>query len=432
MQMPSGTNFSDGDYYGGMEQLWWDVDSLCADYQTYGAEGRPKSDAFFSESPVSSGGGIAMIVLLAAAFSAVIAGVSVMSMRKACKNVHPFTDGRAYLKENGCYLRTNQDTFANTHTTMVPIPREDNNNHHHTGGFSGGDGIDLGDIFDSIFGGGGGQRSNPNAPRQGSDIAISLDISFMEACKGLSHEVEINRAETCDSCHGSGAKAGTTPKTCPDCHGSGQVRVQQRSMFGMMSSTRPCSRCGGKGKIIETPCPTCNGQGRVQRRKKVVINVPAGIDNGQTLCVRGEGNCGTNGGPKGDLNVRITVRKDPIFERKGFDVWCEIPITYSQAVLGDELTVPTIDGNVKYSIPEGTQPGTVFRLRGKGIKKLQREGRGDQMVRVVIEVPKKLNKKQKDALLSFEKELTPSNYEKRTSFFDKIKKFGDDLKKNFQ
>ena len=254
----------------------------------------------------------------------------------------------------------------------------------------------------------------------------------MEACKGLSHEVEINRAETCDSCHGSGAKAGTTPKTCPDCHGSGQVRVQQRSMFGMMSSTRPCSRCGGKGKIIETPCPTCNGQGRVQRRKKVIINVPAGIDNGQTLCVRGEGNCGTNGGPNGDLNVRITVRKDPIFERKGFDVWCEIPITYSQAVLGDELTVPTIDGNVKYSIPEGTQPGTVFWLRGKGIKKLQREGRGDQMVRVVIEVPKKLNKKQKDALLSFEKELTPSNYEKRTSFFDKIKKFGDDLKKNFQ
>lgn len=139
--------FSDGDYYGGMEQLWWDVDSLCADYQTYGAEGRPKSDAFFSESPVSSGGGIAMIVLLAAAFSAVIAGVSVMSMRKACKNVHPFTDGRAYLKENGCYLRTNQDTFANTHTTMVPIPREDNNNHHHTGGFSGG----------GSFSGGGGK-----------------------------------------------------------------------------------------------------------------------------------------------------------------------------------------------------------------------------------------------------------------------------------
>ncbi len=298
------------------------------------------------------------------------------------------------------------------------------------GGFSG-DGIDLGDIFDSIFGGGGGgQRSNPNAPRKGADISISLDISFMEACQGISHEVEINRSETCDSCHGSGAKAGTTPKTCPECKGSGQVRYQQRSILGMMTSTRPCSKCGGQGKIIETPCPDCNG-GRVQRRKKVVINVPAGIDDGQTLCVRGEGNSGTNGGSKGDLYVRITVRKDPLFERKGFDVWCEIPITYTQAVLGDTLTVPTIDGNVTYNIPEGTQAGTVFRLKGKGIKKLQREGRGDQMVKVFIEVPRKLTKKQKEALEAFENELTPANYEKRSSFFDKLKQFGEDIKKSF-
>ncbi len=299
------------------------------------------------------------------------------------------------------------------------------------GGFSG-DGIDLGDIFDSFFGGGGSsQRSNPNAPRQGSDIAVSLDVSFMEACQGISHEIEINRSETCDSCHGSGAKAGTTPKTCPECKGSGQVRFQQRSLFGMMTSTRACTKCNGKGKIVETPCPTCNGGGRVQKRKKVVINVPAGIDNGQTLCVRGEGNCGVNGGPAGDLNVRITVRKDRLFERKGFDVWCEIPVTYTQAVLGDELTVPTIDGNVKYNIPEGTQPGTVFRLKGKGIKKLQRDGRGDQYVRVVIEVPRKLNKKQKDALQAYENELTTDNYEKRSGFFDKLKQFGEEIKKTF-
>ena len=303
---------------------------------------------------------------------------------------------------------------------------------------SGGVDFDLGDIFGSFFGGGGGfggfggGRADPNAPRRGDDVQARVTISFEEAAKGCKRKVEIHRIETCSDCGGSGAQPGSSVKTCPDCGGRGQVNVQQRTPFGVISTTKTCTRCGGKGKIIETPCPTCNGQGRVQRRKKVIINVPAGIDNGQTLCVRGEGNCGTNGGPKGDLNVRITVRKDPIFERKGFDVWCEIPITYSQAVLGDELTVPTIDGNVKYSIPEGTQPGTVFRLRGKGIKKLQREGRGDQMVRVVIEVPKKLNKKQKDALMSFEKELTPSNYEKRTSFFDKIKKFGDDLKKNFQ
>ncbi len=300
------------------------------------------------------------------------------------------------------------------------------------GGFSS-DGIDLGDIFDSIFGSGmgGSRRANPNAPRKGSDISINLDISFMEACKGIEHEVEITRAQTCESCQGSGAKKGTSAKTCPECHGSGQVRIQQRSMLGMMTTTRTCSKCGGKGKIIETPCPDCSG-GRVQRRKKVVIKVPAGVDDGQILLVQGQGNAGVNGGPSGDLNVHITVRKDKLFERRGFDVWCEIPITYAQAVLGDTVTVPTIDGNVEYTVPEGTQPGTVFRLKGKGIKRLQREGRGDQMVKVSIEVPRKLSKKQKEALQAFERELTPSNYEKRSGFFDKLKQFGEDIKKNFQ
>ena len=298
------------------------------------------------------------------------------------------------------------------------------------GGFSG-DGIDLGDIFDSIFGGGMGSRSsNPNAPKRGSDIAINLDISFMEACKGVAHEVEINRAETCDSCNGSGAKSGTTAKTCPDCHGSGTVRVQQRTMLGTMSSTRTCSRCGGKGKIIETPCPNCSGQGRVQKRKKVTLNVPAGIDDGQTLSVRGEGNVGTNGGSKGDLNVRISVRRDPLFERKGYDIWSEVPITFVQAALGAEVTVPTIDGNVTYTIPEGTQPDTIFRLKGRGVKKLQRDGRGDQMVKVVLEVPKRLSKKQKELLQQFEQESNEKNYEKSSSFMDKLRKFGEDFKKN--
>lgn len=299
------------------------------------------------------------------------------------------------------------------------------------GGFGGG-GIDLGDIFDSFFGGGmGGSRSsNPNAPKRGSDIAISLDISFMEACKGVAHEIEITRAEKCDSCNGSGAKAGTTAKTCPECHGQGSVRVQQRSILGMMTSTRPCSRCSGKGKIIETPCPTCNGQGRMQKRKKVTINVPAGIDDGQTLCMRGEGNIGTNGGQRGDLNARISVRKDPIFERKGFDIWTEVPITYTQAALGATLTVPTIDGNVTYNIPEGTQPDTVFRLKGKGVQRLQREGRGDQMVKVQLEVPKKLTKQQKEYLQQLDGILNEKNFEKQSSFIDKIRKFGEDFKKN--
>ena len=299
------------------------------------------------------------------------------------------------------------------------------------GGFSADGGIDLGDIFDSIFGGSSSRsRANPNAPKRGSDIAINLDIGFMEACKGISHEVEINRAETCDSCNGSGAKPGTTPKTCPDCHGSGYVRVTQRTMLGSMSSQRPCTRCGGKGKIIENPCPTCGGNGRVQKRKKITINVPAGIDNGQVLTVRGEGNAGANGGAKGDLNVRITVRKDPLFDRKGFDIWVELPITYTQAALGAEVTVPTIDGNVTYRIPDGTQPGDVLRLRGKGVQRLQREGRGDMMVRVVIEVPKRLSKQQRDLLEQLELALTEKNFEKKGSFMDKLKKFGDDLKKN--
>ena len=298
------------------------------------------------------------------------------------------------------------------------------------GGFSAEGGIDLGDIFDSIFGGSSSRRTNPNAPKRGSDIAINLDIAFMEACKGISHEVEINRAETCDSCNGSGAKSGTTPKTCPDCHGSGYVRVVQRTMLGSMSSQRPCTRCSGKGKIIETPCPSCGGAGRVQKRKRITINVPAGIDNGQVLTVRGEGNAGANGGAKGDLNVRITVRKDPLFERKGFDIWVELPITYTQASLGAEVTVPTIDGNVTYRIPDGTQPGDVLRLRGKGVQRLQREGRGDMMVRVVIEVPKHLSKAQRELLEQLELSLTEKNFEKKSSFMDRLKKFGDELKKN--
>lgn len=299
------------------------------------------------------------------------------------------------------------------------------------GGFSADGGIDLGDIFDSIFGGGASsRRANPNAPKRGSDIAINLDISFMEACKGIEHEVEINRAETCDSCNGSGAKSGTTPKTCPDCHGSGYIRVTQRTMLGSMSSQRPCTRCGGKGKIIENPCPTCGGAGRVQKRKRVNIRVPKGIDNGQVLTVPGEGNAGVNGGAKGDLNVRITVRKDPLFDRKGFDIWVELPITYTQAALGSEVTVPTIDGNVTYRIPDGTQPGDVLRLRGKGVPRLQREGRGDMMVRVVIEVPKRLSKPQRELLEQLEMSLNEKNFEKKSSFMDKLKKFGDDLMKN--
>ena len=301
------------------------------------------------------------------------------------------------------------------------------------GGFSGGfDGVDLSDIFGDIFGGGfGGGRSssNANAPRRGSDIAVHLDIGFMEACKGVSHDINVTRVENCEECGGSGAKKGTTAKTCPDCNGSGRINVQQRTMFGSMMSQRICTKCGGRGKIVETPCPKCGGKGNVNAKKTITVNVPAGIDNDLTLNVRGQGNVGANGGSRGDLKVRISVRPDKIFERDGNDIWIDFPITYSQAALGAEIEVPTIDGKVSYTVPAGTQPGTVFRLRGKGVQKLQRaEGdRGDQKVRISVEVPKNLSKKQKDALLAFEGTLEEKNYEKRSSFFDKIKEmFGRD------
>ncbi len=288
-----------------------------------------------------------------------------------------------------------------------------------------GDFGDFGDIFGDIFSGfgfGGATRTrNPNGPVKGNDTQVRIQLTFMEAVKGCKKEIPIQRLERCADCSGSGAKPGTSPETCPDCQGTGQVRVQQRSPFGVIQTSKVCSRCSGKGKIINDPCKTCNGMGRVRRSKKISVDIPAGIDNGQTFIVRGMGDDGTNGGPSGDLNVTVTVKEDPIFQRDGFDVWVDIPITYTQAVLGDEITVPTVDGKVSYNVPEGTQPGTTFRLRNKGIPYVNGRGRGDQYVRVTIEVPTNLSGKQKDMLKEFESSTTDRNYAKRKSFFDKIK-----------
>ena len=294
------------------------------------------------------------------------------------------------------------------------------------GGFSGGFGDmgDIGDIFNSFFGGGFGgssSRSNPNAPRKGQDLQTGIEINFMDACFGKDVNVSVTRLEKCSECNGSGSAHGSSTETCPDCHGTGQVKATQRTPFGMISTQKPCTRCGGKGKIISNPCPKCNGNGRRSVSKNIIVSVPAGIDDGQTIRVAGEGNAGTNGGSNGNLNVVITVRPDPIFERDGYDIHTEIPITYAQAVLGDEITVPTIDGNVTYTVPEGTQTGTIFRFKGKGVKHLQRSTRGDQYVHVSVEVPSNLNKKQKDLLREFEASLTDSNYNKKSSFFNKLK-----------
>ncbi|MBQ9898898.1 MAG: molecular chaperone DnaJ [Ruminococcus sp.] len=291
------------------------------------------------------------------------------------------------------------------------------------GGFGGF--ADMGDILENIFGGfgfgGGASRSSANAPRRGADIQESVTISFMDACRGVKHELKINRMCTCDSCKGTGADSGTSAEICPDCQGRGSVKSTQRTPFGAISSTKPCPHCNGKGKIIKDPCPKCRGIGRLRVAKTVSIDIPAGINDSQQLRVSGQGDVGVNGGPAGDLLVNIIVKSHPLFRRDGYDIHCDIPVTYSEAVLGAEITVPTIDGDVKYNISEGTQTGTVFRLKGKGVQRIHRTDRGNQYVKIYVEVPKNLNKKQKDALKAFESTLTEKNYAKRQSFFEKLR-----------
>ncbi|WP_337593961.1 molecular chaperone DnaJ [Vescimonas sp.] len=285
------------------------------------------------------------------------------------------------------------------------------------GGFDFGD---LGDIFGSFFGGGfGGQRRNPNAPQRGESIRASVSISFTEAAFGCEKSVTIERSEQCPTCKGSGCAPGTTPEICPDCHGSGTVQTRRQTPMGVFASNGPCRKCGGTGRLIHQPCSDCRGSGAVRKRRTIKVNIPAGIDHGQTISLRGQGGAGKNGGPAGDLLITIMVQPHEIFRRDGVDVFCEAPITFTQAVLGAELEIPTIDGKVKYSIPEGTQTGTVFRLKGKGVPVLNGRGRGDQYVTVVIETPRSLNKEQKEALRRFSETLGENNYEKRKSFFKK-------------
>ena len=290
------------------------------------------------------------------------------------------------------------------------------------GGFGGGfDFGDLGDIFGSFFGGGfgGGQRRNPNAPQRGESIRASVSVSFTDAAFGCEKSVTLERSEMCGTCKGNGCAPGTTPEVCPDCHGTGTVQVRRQTPMGVFASNGPCRKCGGTGRLIHQPCPECRGGGTVRKRKTIQVTIPAGIDHGQTISLRGQGNAGKNGGPAGDLLITVMVQPHDLFRRDGVDVFCEAPITFTQAVLGAELEIPTIDGKVKYSTPEGTQTGTVFRLKGKGIPVLNGRGRGDQYVTVTIETPRNLNKEQKEALRKFSETVGENNYEKRKSFFKK-------------
>ena len=300
------------------------------------------------------------------------------------------------------------------------------------GGFGGGfGGVDLGDIFGDIFGGGfgggfsgfggGSSTRTANVPRKGHDIQASVILTFEEAAHGCSKKITINRQDTCPDCGGTGAAKGTSPETCPDCGGRGYVVTQQRTPFGVMQSQQPCSHCGGRGTIIRNPCKTCRGTGKTAARKSLEINIPAGIDDDQNIALRGQGDAGSNGGPAGDVIVHVTVKADPMFERDGYDVTIHVPITFSQAVLGDDVEVPTVDGRIVQHIPEGTQSGTKFRLRGQGIQYLNGRGRGDMYVKCEVEIPKKLNKTQREALKKFEGTLKEDNYEKRKGFFKNLR-----------
>lgn len=271
------------------------------------------------------------------------------------------------------------------------------------GGFSGFSGMDfdLGDLFGSIFGGGGTSSRNRNAPRKGERIRAEATVTFEEAAFGCEKEVSVMRVESCDSCFGTGCQEGTTAEKCSNCNGNGTVTTQQRTPFGVMQSSSDCPKCGGRGKIIHQPCTKCRGLGLIRRSKGIKVSIPPGIDNGQTISVRGQGSAGVNGGEPGDLFVTIIVLKHPNFEREGNAVLLNLQVSFVQAALGAELEVPTLDGKVKYSIPEGTQTGTVFRLRGKGIQNLRGAGRGDQYVTVNVIVPTGLNSEQKELLREF-------------------------------
>lgn len=291
------------------------------------------------------------------------------------------------------------------------------------GGFS--DFGDIGDIFGSFFGGGFGgsssRRRNPNAPTRGEDITLRLTVAFEEAAFGAKKEISYTRIAACPDCKGTGAAGGMGVETCPDCKGSGQKVVIQR-MGGMsFQSTGICDKCRGTGKIIKTPCDKCRGTGTIRENKKLTVTIPAGIDNGERIALRGMGCDGKNGGPAGDLIITVLVREHAVFERDGFNIYCEVPITVAEATLGAEINIPSLDGELKYTIPEGTQPGTSFTVRGKGITIPRSQNkRGDLIFTVNVEIPRGLNDKQRAAMQAFADSCGKSNYSKKEGFFKRI------------
>ena len=279
---------------------------------------------------------------------------------------------------------------------------------------------DIGDIFGSFFGGGRSSRANPNAPQRGEDVTARIEITFEEAAFGTEKEISASRVENCDRCSGRGAEPGTSVDTCRRCNGRGTVRTQQNFMGMVMQSDSVCPECRGNGKQIKEPCSRCRGKGKVRKSFKSRVKFPAGIDDGQTLRVRNEGCAGSNNGPNGDLMVTVKVKNHPVFTRQGQSIYCEMPISFTQAALGAELEVPTLDGKVRYTIDEGTQTGTTFRLKGKGVPYVGGKNRGDQFVTVVVETPAKLSREQKNLLKKLEELEEKNTHPKRRKFFERF------------
>ena len=288
--------------------------------------------------------------------------------------------------------------------------------------FAGGaGGFDFGGMgFDSIFDmftGGMGATSRRQGPQQGNDLRYDLRITFEEAAKGCTKSFDFYRNENCEACKGTGAKPGTSPVTCQMCHGSGQIRQSG----GWMTTVRTCPTCGGTGKVIQEKCSSCGGSGRTRVRRTATVKVPAGIDNGQTIIMNGQGEPGLRGGPSGDLYINVIVRPHKLFKRDGYDLHLDLPISFTQAALGAEIDVPTLDGSVKYKIPEGTQTDTEFRIRGAGIQQLRSSSKGDLVIHVRVEIPKRLTEKQRELLRQFDETTTGKEYDQRKGFFDKVK-----------
>lgn len=295
------------------------------------------------------------------------------------------------------------------------------------GGFGGANFSDIfGDVFGDIFGGAGGARGGSYVQR-GADLRYNLELSLEEAVAGTTVKIRIPTMVACESCGGSGAKKGSTPTTCPTCHGQGQVRMQQ----GFFSLQQTCPRCHGKGQIIADPCSSCHGHGRIEKQKTLSVKVPAGVDNGDRIRLGGEGEAGEHGGPAGDLYVQVYVRDHPIFQRDGNDLFCEVPIGFTTATLGGEIEVPTLGGRVNLKVPQESQTGKLFRLRGKGVKSVRGGQVGDLLCRILVETPVKLNSKQKELLREFEKSMQENgttHSPKHTTWIDGVKKFFEDMK----